>query len=215
MAEAVSKIVADVRGTYPNASPDLVLDLVNSIHQELCSTVAIDTSTIDVSLTAGQREYPIGANVSWIRAARYMESADAWHALRPASAEELDSASPGWRWAQPSGPPTMIYVDGGNIGLHPVPPTTTSGGYPKVEIVAATHSVLTHQSFLPEGIHTRLPWVHGARMLYALMHDKQNAPVFEALYQRSVEQLRTLLGGRNRYHRRVPRPSGFGGVRQI
>lgn len=218
MREAVSKIVADVRATYRDASPDIALDLINTIHRELCSEFPIYTSTIVVPLVSGQSEYEMTEDICWIRDARYVESENSWHPLTPGSCEELDASSPGWRWSSLPSVPSTIYIDSGNIGLHPAPSVSSVAGpqiYPRVDIVAAVHEPLAHDGYLPYGIRTRAPWVNGARMLYAQMYDKPSAEAYTVLYERSVAMLQRMLGRRARYHRRVPRPARSAAVRQI
>lgn len=215
MPETVEKMIADVRGTFPDASPDIVLDCLNTIHQELCLEFPVETATYTVNVQSGVGEYDIDDTVAWIRAARYMESADSWQSLSPTNADEMDSSNAGWRWDTPSGIPSSIYIDGGKVGLYPIPDSTTSGTYPKVEIVATVYTELAFDSVLPDTVRTRSAWVNGARMLIAHMMDRDRAGDYAVLYERSIAQLARMLGRRNRHHRRVPQPRGSFVARQV
>lgn len=220
MPETVAKIVADVRGTFKDASPDIILDLVNTIHGELCSMYPIYTSTIQIPVVAGQMEYDIEDDVCWVRDARYVESEAAWRTLAPSSCQELDSMSPGWRWSMAPSVPDKIYVDSGKIGVVPAPSVssvaTPQGPLPRVEAVVAVFRELAHDSQLPRNIRTRAPWVNGARMLYAQMYDKQAAEAFKVLYDRSLLGLERMLKGFVRQYRIVPRPARVSSaVRQV
>jgi len=210
MAEKVQQAIADVRLVYPNANPLIVLDLLNSVHTDLCADWPIERVTEDIELAEGTAEYEIPDGVLFVRSARYYSDADSVYVLPAVSADDLDVTDPEWRTADSATVPIGFYIDGGYIGLYPPPDTTSVDGYPNLTIEGCKCTPLTFDGDLPSSIKNRKVYTTGAKMLYAETSDKENYSLYRKLHTEERNNMERVMGRRNRRYKPQIIPDGPG-----
>lgn len=208
MAETVAQVISDVQLAFDNANTAILLDCVNRVHRDLCSEFPLFRETVDVTLTAGTREYALDPDIMRVRVATYFTSATAFTVLRPTAVADLDQSKRAWRQILPS-QMRWFYLDAGFIGFLPPPDTTTDGvsGYPKVQLETVKVTTLTMSSNLPDAIRSRQVYVQGARRFYAEMDAKDQVEFYDKLYQAEINDLERILGRRNSRYRLKATPS--------
>jgi hypothetical protein len=202
MADTLLVAIAKVQRYFPDATSEIITDLLNDIHSELNEQYALRvTEEGFTALTTTDREYSLSEEVLAVWSAVYHSSATASHRLTETSIDELDEESGNWR-ALASGTPRRFYLStnttGAVLGLHPRPDTASSSGYPKVVLHVSKRDSLGSGESLPASLRSSRVYVVGACWLYAEQMYPDRAPMFEAAYLREKGKLGVYMMRRQR-----------------
>lgn len=206
MAYTVQQVVDLATKAYADLNDTEALAYANEAWLDICRAVEIVTSSLDVSITAGQREYDLADAILKGWSANYYVSADSWFELQPTNKGELDASKKGWR-AHGTGIPKYFYLspkedDTGKIvmGLYPTPNTTSVGGppaYPLIKLVVTKTTTLSLATTLPEALDTRHVLAAGIRAKHAYdgRHEgwQDEAIVFNQLIAELQHNLHSLV----------------------
>lgn len=150
--------------------------------------------TVSILLTSGTKQYDLPANIVKVWEAYYQMSADAsgWTLLQPTSLQQLAAYDSGWRAWNITSTPMEYYITtavNGNsskdqIGFHPTPNTTSSGGYPAVILYCTVHADLLVGDTVPPAITD--PYLIAYRMAY--QWAKLKRPDAAAFYENSYSK---------------------------
>ena len=192
MAITVPVCIDKLQDIYNDVSDTEGLLLFNSAHAEIGRQVKLypDEAVDLASLVAGTRGYAYSEDILHVWAAAYYTSASSYTALIQTSPDELDAMTNGeWR-GESNGTPTHWYDEGPNIGLYPIPDTTTSGGYPLVRLYCQKRRVLTTGDSLPGMIGEATPWVDYMAYLWAERRHRDEKDARYADYKVSLARLK-------------------------
>jgi hypothetical protein len=185
---------------YPRCSDTRALRVLNRIHRRILSRVQVRNSSTDISLTSGTRQYDLAATVMKVWAGYYIKSAtaDDFYPLIETSVDELDQRDSGWRSRTntSSSTPDLYYVtsavtgDGAKnqVGFVEIPPTTTSGGYPKVTLHTTDCAELATDDSVPTNLLDDEIYLAGMSYLWARQYDKENAGSHEAWFESEIDK---------------------------
>lgn len=193
MAITVASVISAVQAVFPEATSAEIVTHVNTVDRDLSCRIKLRRTLTDVSLTASDDEYTISEQILRVWAARYVRSAarSDQYPLMEISREELNSRNRNWN-AAPDQAPTYYYLDVDStgdttIGFWPAPPTTTSGGYPKVVMEVSRWATLTSGDSLPSKIKNIRAYKSGVCFYYAQERRKQEVAYWEAEYARAIK----------------------------
>lgn len=184
-AQAINLIQAD----FDNASNAEVLSDLQAIHDDLCRVMRLKPSTQTLSsIVAGTPGYALSAGWARVFGVRYFSSATDYTKLKATDKDELDSFRYNWRLE--SGTPDSYYIESGNIYLVPSPDTSSSGGYPKVEVdISSTETLSGSGTNLPSGVSSYRAWIEGAKWLIALRYQDPRTSYYEKRYEDERKKL--------------------------
>ena len=165
MSSTKAQVIAEFQTVYSNCDPSFATSLFDYANRIICSRVQARNGTVSVSLTSGQQEYqhdPSGL-ITQTHEVYYWPSATASAAtqLTQMDPDRLAAFQTNWRsQSQTTGIPTEYYIlsatangasTGGQaiIGFYPVPPTTTSAGYPIAIMNVTTAATLSSGDNVP------------------------------------------------------------------
>jgi len=204
MAYTVAEVFEQVRRIYQDCPDDsTLLKMMNDEHFDICRYVKLyPDTTVNVSLTAGTREYALSASVLHIWNAAYFTSATAYTPLRQTSRDRLDNDNMTWL-QQSNGVPYLYYESGGYVGFYPTPNTTTSAGYPIVTLYCQSITTFSATSdSLPSQINNADPWIYGLARRFAAQSRVEDVPRLDALSRQSRADLAAYIASRT--PRRLP-----------
>lgn len=209
MASTATEVIAKFRRTYPNCSTTDASSLLQDALYNIYTLLQLRNTEIQVSLTAGTREYDLDVNAANILSARYEVNANSttWTRLDGTSTDELDMQEPNWRGYSTNSTPTRYYVTSAVnsdsaknvIGFLPVPDTTTSASYPRVTLVITQYASLTSSETMPSNLLSDDVLVYYMCHKWAIrVNDDQSIGKWQALFDVEL--------GRNQAH--ITRMSG-------
>jgi len=196
MADTIQTVISAVQRRLPDLQSSWALTLADYVHREIMTYIpglimTNESSPVLVSLTSGTKEYSISEWVMQIDYATYLTGAGAGTKLLETSVELLNKMDPAWR-TEPTGVPVQFYVSsdgtGANLGLHPTPATTTSGGYPIVQLFGSQRAstALTNSSTVPPTCLNSLLYIEGISYYAAIEIRPQMAAAFKATYMEQI-----------------------------
>lgn len=200
LADAITK----AQQTYPQLSTARAIVFANVIHNRILTRLNLRGTTKSVSLTSGTKDYALGAETSRIFTAFYRTSATAVYQLEPTSQERLDLERPLWRESTDTGSPTQYLVrpikNGSGTGdalmvtLVDTPDTTTSGGYPLLEMwVTDSTAFAATSDDLPGALIDEMVYANGIRMLWAEGNDQAGCAFYEQRYNSDMDRCLSWL----------------------
>ena len=145
MADTITTIVGRVQNRLGDLVTTRGIDIANVVHREILSHIPElrripHSSPTQISLTANTKEYSLTEEIMQVDYVHYRTSSSVATKLAEMGVEELNKIVADWRSAA-AGTPTQFYLtanatNGGAsmIGFHPTPDTSTSAGYPIVEV---------------------------------------------------------------------------------
>ena len=183
--------------------------LLNNANREIlfrCRLLREDV--IQVSLTDGTRQYDLSENALTVLSVDYKRSATDRKVLRATSVDEMDMYRPGWRSesTDAEGEPHSFFIVGVDssdtskqqIAFDPIPSTTTSSGYPIVDVHCIEDATLSttetvHPMLLSDEIYVDV-------MMRELCKDRDPAgyPYYEQLAERQIAKNILFLHGKDR-----------------
>lgn len=210
MADTLTTVITAFRTDYyENCSAAKALILANIVHAELLNSEDFREVAIDVSLTDGTREYAPSGITSIMRVTRayFRESATSDKELIPMTVQTMDDDFPGWRVDTDEGDPIYFYwtnpssgdASSPKIGFHPIPDTTTSGGYPKVTLYTRQATSLDTSDEIPSQLmFGSLVYLRGMAALWAERRDREMYDAYKKLYDetkgKEIAHLQNLVG---------------------
>lgn len=175
--DTVNQLVTDFQSRFSDVTSAEAIRLANMIHKRILARLGIRDTSIDISLTAGTREYDLAETAIQIRAAYYVRSATAgdFQQLDETSTDKMDLLDTGWRNRTTQSQPRLYFVNSlvnsntskKRIGFDPIPDTTTSGGYPKVTLYITQHTDLVGADTLPTQVQDSQIYLDGMSWLFA------------------------------------------------
>ncbi len=200
----VADIVNQARVKYPDMdATGLGVDLFNTVHNRILTQAQVQTDVETFSsLVSGTKVYDVQTTARKVWSALYYRSSTAGdlYKLKARSVEEFEAYLPTYA-GDASGTPQFYYVrfknDGQlDLGLHPTPDTSTSGGYPKVVLRVSRGAVLTSTGNLPLGVADYSAWVSGLMAEYArLKRGPDEAGQMLALAEHDLGNLQRFSHG--------------------
>jgi hypothetical protein len=212
MAVTAQVVINNARQSFPDMSETIALDLLNLEHGELLARYPLRETTLDfTSIVADTPEYALAETAIRVDAAYYYSDADTPKQLEPLSVEEMDRMDPGWR-TRDSGTPTHYYISAsatstGNLGLYPVPDTTTSSGYPKVTLYIRQNQTLGLSDNIPNGMLNYDAYLAGICLRYAERRARDQVPFWQNRKDTARNQLEKYLAERGQNHAAVIKPA--------
>lgn len=209
MASTATEVIAKFRRTYPNCSTTDASGLLQDALYNIYTLLQLRNTEIQVSLTAGTREYDLDVNAANILSARYEVNATSttWSRLEATNTDELDAHEPNWRGYSVNSVPTRYYVTSAVnsdsakqvIGFLPRPDTTTTNSYPRVTLVITQYAALTGSEPMPSNLLSDDVIVYYMCHKWAVrINDDQAIGKWQALFDIEI--------GRNQAH--ITRMSG-------
>lgn len=211
----VQECVNAAKVGYPSlpdiGAPSTAVDIFNEVHNDILSRCGIQTGTETITLAAGTKEYDLQVTARFACTAVYVRSATDGDGtkLQSMSQEEFESRSGDYKF-QASGTPTHYYIshksDGTvQIGFHPTPDTSSSGGYPNVTLRVGRGATLTAAGNLPLGVKNHTAWVKGVQCIWA---ERRNLPEAAKKRQEYEDEVGLLQAWRHNFQQESP----FSGV---
>ena len=198
---------------YPECDETRALRYLNRVNKRLLGRLPFRNSTEDITLTSGTRKYDLSANTIKIWAAEYIRTSadDDFYHLTERNVDEMDILWPGWRSLtnQSSSTPDTYFVDTATssdsakmqVGFYPTPPTSTSGGYPKVRLYVTTMTDYDTTDTVPTDLLDEEVFVAGMCYFWSLRRDKEKNEFwkirFEEEIHKNIVHLQTLMARDN------------------
>lgn len=156
-------------------------------------------SPVNINLTSGTKEYAIDERFVQITDVQYRTGASAGTTLTATTMDAIRIVNPDWR-KQASGAPEYYYISsnaGVNIiGLHPTPNSSTSGGYPVLQLWGAQKpATLTLSTEIGNTVRSPEIYIYGISLHAAYQFAPEAVDHLRALYElekrKNIEWLET------------------------
>lgn len=207
---------------YPDArsaSSATELDLLNGTHDDVCHKIRLYFDTFTFNVTADEDTYDLdaldagaggmlGADILSIFGMEWVQSSadNDFTPIREADSIDKDYRSPGWRLFTSEQRATQFMIESQadesqSIILFPKPSASTDPatspvtGYPRVVLHAQCSKTLTTSSNLPRVIRTNQLHLAGMCERWALVHDREAAPGWNALFRKELHDLKVRVEG--------------------
>lgn len=203
MAITVQSIVDQARIRFKDLTEAQAVIFLNEIYKDAIYDLRVLVTQENVSLVAAQREYTLSERIVRVWTASYVTASGYNNGmqLNPTSSRALDANKPEWRYMNP-GQPQDAYVTVNSsgqkvLGLDPMPSTSTSGTYPRIELMVSKEpaSDLTISDSLPEVIRDRSPWVWGIIAKYSQIRYPEQYENNYQTYLREYEDMKARIMG--------------------
>jgi len=194
----VQDIIDDVRREYAKGVSDAeVLYHLQQVHTDIITAVRLNVDDETITLTDGTKGYALDDDILKVWSAKYYRSASDAYGLKAIHLDELNSDNPHWV-ITPDMEPRSFYIEQGFIYFHPTPPTTTSGGYPKVVITVSRDVTLATDTELPGYVRSAGAWVEATKEAIAKSKkDWESYSVFKSDAKEELIKLKNAVVGRN------------------
>ena len=194
MAITVASVILRGQQFYPDLTSTIALGFLDDLHQELCARIPLQPDTTEtISLTAGTAVYTPATQPLRVFDAQYFTASGVCESIFPTSTEQLDKMDQGWRAqaANTSNVPECYYQQGNVIGFYPVPPVSTSGGYPNITLYLATQpAALGSGDSLPALVYSMDPYLYGMLHRFSLQQHRSDAAMWSEMAEKAQENLR-------------------------
>jgi hypothetical protein len=160
MSSTVSQVILKFQRRFPECDTATALGFLLDAHRRILTRIQVRNDVQTIFPIAGVAEYPLSGQVFKIHSA-YLSMGPSWSVpLQERSTDELDVLRPDWRSGAYVGTISDYYVssqasgDSASpvVGLFPVPPTSSSGGYPAVVLYCTTYSDLVLSDTVPTNL---------------------------------------------------------------
>jgi hypothetical protein len=196
MAETIQTVISAVQRRLPDLQSSWALNLADYVHREIMAYIqglimTNQANPTTINLVAGTKEYSISEAQMQIDYVSYLTAAGNGTKLLETSVELLNKMDPQWR-TEASGVPTQFYLSsdstGLNIGFHPTPASSTSAGFPVVEVYGSVRptSPLVGTSTVPSTCLNSLLYIEGISYYAAIEIRPQMAAAFKATYMEQI-----------------------------
>ena len=198
MAISVQTVIGDFLSHFNDAGQNVpsntyALGLLNTTHKVLCADIGLfESAQFTINLVAGQQYYALDDTIARLLAVYYAAAAGVYPMYVEESSEDiLDETVPGWRSSViQAAPPSQYFTDGNMLGLYPTPSTSTSGGYPVLQLFTKAVTTLTYSGNLPSQVYTDNAWVYGMCELHA---ERKQPDQLERMHKSAVKYKMELL----------------------
>lgn len=187
-------VINEAKREFDGRSDEECLADLQAVHNELCWDFKLIPSEDTINLTAGTSSYSMPADCARVYELRYRTSSTRSNFTRliATEREELDELHNHWRGTN-NGKPQYYYILGGLLYLYPTPDTSTSAGYPILEIDYSAITTLASGTDLPSSLFTYRAYVEGLKSRLALREEDERYGEYMRMYtmerKRLAEQL--------------------------
>lgn len=174
-----TQIIAKFARKYPTAGASWGADLFDQAYNWVCDRIDIRSSSVDISLVAGTRQYTLGNALLRVERVEYWSNSSTCYPLH--SVKRGDINLTGEDWINLEGTPARYMlesvVDTGNLAkpvlvLAESPTISTSGGYPKLVVYGQFIDSIAGSDTIPSILRDETPILHKMYALYALEQDE-------------------------------------------
>jgi hypothetical protein len=172
--------------------------LFDRVNKTVRALARVDVSPyVFSSIVAGTERYDLPPDVVKVWVCRYGKVSDASQATTMAAVtiDQLENEAPDYR--KTKGEPRAYYVLAGQIGLVPVPDTSSSGGVPFLAMEVSRAPTMADADSLPAHVNSADAWVYGVASLYALEQGDPRAAHLDEAYHRALNSLKAFVGQRS------------------
>lgn len=197
MALTVTQIFAEVKGHFPMVEQIEFLNIFNVVNNELVDAFRLVPDTmIQISLTSGTQEYALPTDVYRVWNGNYQTASDTYQPLTQTSVDRLDEQDNTWRWEDPS-TPSFYYERGGNVGFYPNPDTSTSVGYPIVNLYVS-EQVASYgiNDSLPGTVISADAWIYRVCQKLSVKYDADKFQLYERLAEKAKQEQLDFINGK-------------------
>ena len=206
MAFTVQNCLDAFHRRYPGLTAAEKLTYFLEVYREVLDTCKIEEDLQQENLTDGTREYELSYDpiLTNIKAVYYVESATSATKLTPVTEDWMDANIDQWRTTTDTGTPSVFYVrwpDSSGvttegklvIGLNPIPDTTTSAGYPILNIYGTEHQILAATDKIPSAFPNIRVFVEGMKRNYASDRDQASYQFFKYTFEHELHKVQAFL----------------------
>lgn len=191
------QVIQDAQAIHPTLSTARARVLFDGIDRTVRreARVSVVSLTLD-TLVAGQEQYALNNDVVRVWTCRYgttNTTADAT-SLTATTIDQLENENPDYKKSR--GTPAVFYVLGGEIGLFPVPDTSSSGGLPYLTMQVSRAPVMADGDSLPSHIDSIDAWKFGIAKDFSFETGDPRLPYHEKAYYAALERLKRHTGQR-------------------
>lgn len=162
MASTVTQIITRFQRRFRHCEATYAATLFDDAHRTILKKCEVRNTTRAITLTAGTRQYDLASSVYRVHEAYYERTSDpgTWMPIIETSLNRLATISQGWRARSPESEPHFYYITSAvssdsaknQIGFEPIPGTSSSGGYPRVQLYVTEYAALTGSETVPENL---------------------------------------------------------------
>lgn len=192
----VSAVIDRVQDRFPDLDDTRGLVLALEAHREILTRCQLRNKAVDISLTAGTREYNWDeTDLKVWETIYFASSTDEGTIIQPTSTDELDIYIPGWRGMTTRGTPRYTYFTSATdtntakqmVGFHDIPDTTTST-YPIARFYCTSYAALTTSDVTPPQLIS--DQVYFDRMCYLWCKDfhRDEVQFWDQMSEREIER---------------------------
>lgn len=207
----VQQVIDAAKVGYPGipdiGTPSTAVNIFNEVHNEILTQVGIQTDTETISLVSGTKEYALAVTARFASTVVYVRTSTDGDStkLLPKSQERLESHSGSYKH-ESTGEPDSYYIthssDGTvKIGFAPTPDTTTTTGYPNVEMRVGRGATLTASGNLPLGVKNHTAWIVGVQAYWA---RRRGLPEAAVKHQEFLDEVALLQSWRHSFMAESP-----------
>lgn len=210
MADLISTLTTDIQVRFADLVTATAERYFNQIHNMVLMELGIRDTTADISLVSGTRAYTLPEADIQIKEAYLIRSSSANDHIRLLKTTEdwMDLHDLNWRNRTSQGGPTRFWVSSAassnntlkKVLFDPIPPTTTSGGYPIVRLYVVQNVTLTSTDTVPVELSSSQVYLDGASWLHAKA-TRRDLKEIENLFQ----EFRKSMDYEKFYHKNLVR----------
>ena len=206
MAFTVQNVLDDFVEAYPSVTAARQLVLFLRVYREVLDACGIEEDLQQENLTDGTREYELSYDPIFtrIRAVYYAASSTSSTILPAVSVDYMDRQVDQWRTTTDTGTPDKYYIrwpDSSGvttegklvIGLDPIPDTTTSSGYPILNIYGTEYTILAATDKVPSAFPTMQVFVEGMKAKYSANRDHEKHDFYQRNFERELHLTKCFL----------------------
>lgn len=202
----VQNVLDDFAEAYPGVTAARQLVIFLQVYREVSNFLHIEKDVQQENLTSGTREYelsydPLLVNID---AVYYVDSSTTATKLAAVSEDWMDAHIEDWRTTTDTGTPDKFYVrwpDSAGvttegklvIGLDPIPDTTTSAGYPILNIYGSDFTTLAATDKIPSAFPNIRVLVEGMKRVYAANRDQSAYEFYKTNFEHELGKMQAFL----------------------
>ena len=206
MAFTVQNALDGFSEAYTSVTAARQLVIFLQVYREIMNFLGIEEDLQQENLTDGTREYELSYDpiLTQIKAVYYVESATSAVRLTPVSVDWMDDHVDQWRTTTETGTPDKFYIrypDSSGVttegkfvvGLDPIPDTTTSGGYPILNLYGTEYQILAATDKIPAFFPSVSVFVEGMKRDYASNRDQEKYEFFKRNFEHELHKCHAYL----------------------
>lgn len=204
MSFLCSDIIANARLRFNDLKDADALVYLKEVRAHVLGLLDFRKTTItNTSLVAGTAEYAYADTSMNFDQVRYVRSATDgdFKILRAITKDYLYAERPEWTM-QEDGEPSEFYLTAGTtgpkIGLVPAPDTSTSGGYPKLEMDITQNETLTTGTTIYDDLPSASVYINGIKKRYAEDKHRDDIEVYTRLFKSDIAEAQRYRNNKNK-----------------